>query len=95
MREEVAAGEVAHQVLVDWCSVECKVVDVLGERQFGDGQLVSDRARLLLRDLSLEQIADEALWLVLALDRSGERLVPRIWPRQSAGGLRRPSCQRA
>ena len=39
-------------------------------------QLVSDRARLLLGDLGLEQIADEALRFVLALDRTGERLVP-------------------
>jgi hypothetical protein len=75
LRDKVAAGEIAHQVLVDRCSVEGKVVDILGERQLGDGQLVSDRARLLLRDLGLEQIADKPLRLVLALDRGGQGLV--------------------
>ena len=56
-------------------SVEGEVVDILGERQLGDGQLVFDRARLLLRDLGLEQIADEALRFMLAFDRGGQRLV--------------------
>jgi hypothetical protein len=93
LRDEVAAGEIAHQVLVDRCPVEGKVVDILGERQLGDGQLVSDRARLLLGDLGLEQIADKPLRLVLALDRGGQRLVPRVWLRQPEGRLRRPSCQ--
>ena len=53
----------------------CEVVDVLGQRQLGDGELVLDRARLLLGDLGVEQIADDALRLVLALDGGGDDLV--------------------
>src|ERR1700704_6070150 len=49
--------------------------DVLGERQLGDGELVLDRARLLLVDLSIEQITDDALRLVLAFDSRGHDLV--------------------
>ena len=75
LRDEVAAGEIAHQALVDGCSLEGEVIGILGERQFGDGYLISDRARLLLRYLGLEQVADEALWCVLALDRRGQCLV--------------------
>ena len=60
-------GEVAHQGLVDRRAREGELVDVLGERQLGDGDLVLDRARLLLGDLGLEQIADDRLWLVGAL----------------------------
>ena len=93
--DEVAAGEIAHKALIDRGPVEGKLADVLGERQLGDGQLVSDRARLLLRDLGLEQIADKPLRLVLALDRGGQGLVPRVWLRQPAGRLRRPSYRRA
>ena len=70
-----AAGEIAHQALVDRRSVEVEAVDVLGERQLGDGQLVFDRACLLLGDLGLEQIADKALRLMLAFERGGEDLV--------------------
>ena len=49
--EEVAAGEIADQRLVDRRAGEVEVVDVLGQRQLGDGELVLDRARLLLGDL--------------------------------------------
>ena len=59
--EEVAAGEIAHQGLVDRRAGEVEVVDVLGQRQLGDGHLVLDRARLLLGDLGREQIADDPL----------------------------------
>ena len=51
--DEAAAGEIAHQSLVDRRVLEGEVVDVLGQRQLGDGQLILDRARLLLRDLGL------------------------------------------
>jgi hypothetical protein len=44
LRDEAAAGEIAHQALVDWRALELEAVDVLGERQLGDGQLVLDRA---------------------------------------------------
>ena len=95
LRDEGSAGEIADEILVDWRVVEGEVVDVFGQRQLGDRELVSDRTRLLFRYLGLEQIANYLLRLMLAFERGGERLVPRIWPRQSAGGLRRPSCQRA
>ncbi len=49
MGEEVAGGEVAYQGLVDRGVVEHEVVDVLGERQLGDGDLVLDRASLASR----------------------------------------------
>jgi hypothetical protein len=48
---KLPAGEVAHQRLVDRRAGEVEVVDVLGQRQLGDGHLVLDRARLLLGDL--------------------------------------------
>ena len=57
--EEAAAGEIANEGLVDRRVFEDEVVGVLGERQPGDRHLVLDRARLLFRDLGLQQIADE------------------------------------
>ena len=75
LRDEAASGEIAHQALVDRRAFELEAVDILGQRQFGDRQLVLDRACLLLRDLGLEQIAREALWFVLPLERRGEDLV--------------------
>ena len=55
--------------------VELEVVEVLGERQLGDGELVLDRARLLLADLGVEQITDDALRFVLAFDGRSHDLV--------------------
>jgi hypothetical protein len=52
-------------------ALELEVVEVLGERQLGDGELVFDRARLLLADLGVEYITDDALGLMLAFDSSG------------------------
>src|SRR5271166_2864486 len=49
--DEAAAGQIAHESLVDRRGFECEVVDVLGQRQLGDRELVLDRACLLLRDL--------------------------------------------
>ena len=49
--QEGAAGEVAHQRLIDRHSLEVKRVDVLHERHLGDRHLVLDRARLLLTEL--------------------------------------------
>jgi hypothetical protein len=63
-----AARQVADQCLVDWRAGEVELVDVLGQRQLGDGQLVLDRARLLLGDLGAEQVAEDARRLVPALD---------------------------
>jgi hypothetical protein len=46
-----------HERLVDRRALELEVGEVLGERQLGDGELVLDRARLLLVDLGVEQAA--------------------------------------
>jgi hypothetical protein len=72
---ERPAGEAAHERLIDRRSLEYEVVDVLGERQLGDGELVLDRARLLFGDFGCQEIADEALRFMLAFQRDGERLV--------------------
>src|ERR1700704_2386714 len=48
--DEAAAGEVVDERFVDRRALELEVVEVLGERQLGDGELVLDRARLLLVD---------------------------------------------
>jgi hypothetical protein len=53
--------------LVDRRALELEVGEVLGERQLGDGELVLDRARLLLVDLGVEQITDDALGFVRRL----------------------------
>ncbi len=73
--DEAAGGQIAHESFVDRRVLEGEVLDVLGQRQLGDGELVLDRARLLLGDLGLQEIADEALRFVLALDGGGQRLV--------------------
>ena len=39
---EAAAGEIAHQALIDGCIFELEAVYILGERQLGDGQLILD-----------------------------------------------------
>jgi hypothetical protein len=62
--QRAAAGEIAHEVALDRRAVELEVVDILGEREFGDGELVPDRARLLLGELGGENIADHALRLM-------------------------------
>jgi hypothetical protein len=51
MLKECAAGEIAYQGLVDGDIVKDEVVDIFGKQQFGDGDLVFDRSRLLLPDL--------------------------------------------
>jgi len=68
--DEAAAGEIVDQGLIDRCAFELEVLEILGERQFGDGELVLDRAGLLLVDLGVEQVADNALGFVLAFDGS-------------------------
>ena len=46
--KEGAAGEIAHKRLVDRRARELEVVAILSERQLGNGELVTDRTRLLL-----------------------------------------------
>jgi hypothetical protein len=73
--DEAAAGEVIDQRPVDRRAIELEVLEVLGKRQLGDGELVFDRPGLLLVDLGVEQVADNALGFVLALNRSRHDLV--------------------
>ena len=70
-----AAGEITDQGFVDRGFLEVELVDLLGQRQLGDGHLVFDRARLLLIDLRLQEVADDLLGFVLSLHRSGDDLV--------------------
>ena len=74
---EGSASEIADQAVVDGPAGEVEVVDVLGQRQLGDGELVFDGARLLLRYLGLQQIADDLRRLVLPLDGDSHDLVIR------------------
>src|SRR5262245_51665885 len=48
--DKAASGELTYERLVDR-ALELEVLEVLGEWQLGDGELVLDRARLLLADL--------------------------------------------
>src|SRR5690349_21975672 len=73
--DESAAGKLVDESLVDRRVLELEVVEVLGERQLGNGELVLDRACLLLADLGGEQFADDALGLMLAFDSGGHDLV--------------------
>src|SRR6266446_10618556 len=57
--EKGTARQIADQRLVDRRVGEVEVVDVLGQRQLGDGQLILDRARLFLGDLGAQEIADD------------------------------------
>src|SRR5215208_3842734 len=73
--DKVPAGKLVDECLVDRRALELEVGKVLGERQLGDGELVLDRARLLLADLGVEQITHDALRFVLAFDGCGHDLV--------------------
>src|SRR3954464_13144023 len=75
LSDEAAAGKVVDERLVDRRALELEDIEVFGERQLGDGELVLDRARLLLADLGIEQIADDALGFMLAFDGGGHDLV--------------------
>jgi hypothetical protein len=68
--DEAAASEILDQRLVDRCALELEVLKVLGKRQLGDGELILDRTGLLLVDLGVEQVADNALgscWRLMAV----------------------------
>src|SRR5262249_34416121 len=73
--EKATARQIAHQRLIDRRAGEVEIVDVLGQRQLGDGQLVFDRARLLLGNLSAEPLADDARRLVPTLEPARHDLV--------------------
>jgi hypothetical protein len=73
--EEGAAGERSSQGLVDRRAAEVELGELLGQRQPGRGELILDRARLLLGDLGIEQVADDVLDGVLALEPGGQHLV--------------------
>jgi hypothetical protein len=75
MSAEVTAGEVFDQRLIDRSVIEDELVDVPGQRQLGDGDLILDGSRLLFGDLGGEQVTDDAVRLVLALDGGGDDLV--------------------
>jgi hypothetical protein len=63
-RATKSPGEVTHERLVDKRALELQVVEVFGERQLGNGALVLiERACFSL--VGVEQIADDALWLML------------------------------
>src|SRR5258705_10697285 len=83
--DKPAAGQVIDQRLVDRRALEGEVIEVLGERQLGDGELVFDRARLLLVDLGAGQIADNALRFMLSLDGGGRDLVLSRLPARKVG----------
>jgi hypothetical protein len=76
--DKAAAREVLGERLVDRRTLELEVVEVLGEWQLGDGELVFDRSRLLLVDLRRQQIANDALRLMLAFDSGGHDLVEGV-----------------
>src|SRR5689334_8876700 len=59
LSDEAASGEIVDEGLIDWRPLELEVVEILCERQLGDGELVLDRTCLLLADLGVEQIADD------------------------------------
>lgn len=73
--EELTGGQIAHQRLVDRRFLEAELVDLFRQRQLGDCHLVFDRARLLLADLGIQQVADDLLRLVLTLHRRGDDLI--------------------
>jgi hypothetical protein len=56
--DEASTGEIIDQRLVDGGVLELEVLKVLGKRQFSDGDLVLDRASLILVDLPVEQVAE-------------------------------------
>ncbi|MDT4868427.1 hypothetical protein FQZ97_1033890 [compost metagenome] len=73
--DEGAGSQLPYQGLIDRRIVEGEVVDVLGERQLGDAELVANGAGLLLGDLRLQEIADDARRFVLSLDAVSHDLV--------------------
>jgi len=73
--DEAAGGQFPDEPLVDRGVGKIELLDVLGQRQLGHGQLVADRAGLLLGDLRLQQVADDARRFMPALDAIAHDLV--------------------
>ncbi len=65
--DESVGGQFAHQGFIDGRVGEVEVVNVFCQRPLGDAELVADRACLLLSDLRLQEITDDARWFVLRL----------------------------
>ena len=72
---ESARGEILDQSLVDWCAIKGEVVNVLGQWEFGDLELITDGAGLFLDNLRLKQIAHNVRRLMLAFDPDGFNLL--------------------
>lgn len=75
MVEKVSGRQIADQGLVDLGGLEVELLEFLGQWQLGDGHLIFDRARLLLTDLGGQQVTNDPLGFMLALDRRGDDLV--------------------
>ena len=73
--QELPAREVTHKRLVDRRAVEGELLDLAGDGQLGDGDLVFDRSCLLLVDLGGQQVADHLLRFVLPPDGRGHQFV--------------------
>ncbi|NVD41769.1 hypothetical protein HT585_23140 [Ensifer sp. HO-A22] len=58
--DEDGGGQFPNQRLIDGRIGEVEVVDILGERQLGDAELVANGAGLLLGDIRLEETAEDA-----------------------------------
>ena len=76
--QEAADRQLADQRLVDRGVGEVEVGQLLGQRQLGATHLVLDGSRLLVGDLGLQQLADDSLHRMLALEAVGEHLVERV-----------------
>jgi hypothetical protein len=72
--EEAAGGKIAHQAFVDRCAGKLEAVES-GRAAAWRGHLVLDRTGVLLGDLGLQQVADDVLDGMLALEGVGNDLV--------------------
>jgi hypothetical protein len=72
---EPSACQVADERFVDRRAGEVELVEVLGQRQLGDSELVLDRPGLLLGDLGAQEVADNARRLVATLNAARHHLV--------------------
>jgi hypothetical protein len=70
-----SGGQVADKAFIDGRVGKVEVVDILGERQLGDAELVADGAGLLLGYLGLQKIANDTRRLMMALDAVAHDLV--------------------